>query len=1015
MSGLLALGHTRVSQVALNPLPTAPLTSGERFDIAYEAQRLTGRSNSRDIAMYEAFERAADAYRQAGVTLLNPWSLSDEIAPGEAEAEAFLGERFRPGPTRQSALEAWDKAAERLRAQHPDRAAEFRDAAGVEEFAGARARAAAEAAKRAEASPTGGFGAFAGTTLSLMRDPVQIMSMPFGGSVRAGVSTGARILSTALTESAIAAGAQTLVETNAAPWRAQIGLPSDFGKNVVEAGVGGAVIGGGLRGLVEGYRALRGTRALDPVTELRADDAAAVAERSLHDAAGNPAGPEGAMAHADALDRATADAAAGRHAAAAVPPAPVRRLADWIEQPEPAEVPQAAAAYVDRTLDRPGSRVTGFSAGFLSEAEAQAMRAEGLPVGPETARILTSDGVRHSWINHGPDAARPDGAPPISRDDLVNWRGHIENAIDSQTTVTDRGHQARTHLVRDAQGGLIVVEEVRRGPGVLAMGNMYRLPPDHGAQRLEQVSGMRERIRRGREAPPVLNANRRGGSPELSSETPGGLSGNITGAGHRFNIHTPAGRSITAEARVVELDTLIASHLDDGAANPAYPHAEGVQPRDRGSAPSRAQIDEIAAGLVPDRLGPSPEAGAGAPVVGADNVVESGNGRVAALRRVFGDPALEAQRGAYLDWLRAQGFDVDGFSRPVLVSRRVSALSPDERRAFVAEANSRGTLAMTAAEQARGDVRLVEQALPLWRGGDVEARANADFVGRFMAGLTPEERGGLMRQDGTLSADGIRRIRAALIARAYGDDFGPLLERLLESDAEGIKAVATALRENAPAWATMRMEAARGAINPAMDETADLAQAVALLDRARREGVGVRDLVMTPDWITPLTDGARRWVATFHADDMLRRVASARAVSERMRSYVDEAMKSRPGRDMFGAEPAGAAATMRALDPDLAAREAALPVDAAPARLQGQRAEVARTSAEADVARSAPEVPAAELLEAQRIAAAQDIAVPVGTGEDVVTMGARELLDRADDDIAAAAASAACLIGGVAT
>lgn len=290
--------------------------------------------------------------------------------------------------------------------------------------------------------------------------------------------------------------------------------------------------------------------------------------------------------------------------------------------------------------------------------------------------------------------ARVAGALPITRDDIAGWRAYIAAAVDSAPTMTDpRGSggpmRAMAYLSRDAQGGLVVVEEMRTRVGALALSNMYRLPPGHGAQRLDQIAGMGERMRRAGKSPPVPSDSRRGGLPGLTSETLGGLRDNITGEGHRFNVFTPAGRSVSVEARVMELDSLIASHLGDGAANPAYPHAEGVQPRDRGTAPSRAQVDEIAARLSPDRLGPSPEAGAGAPIVGPDGVVESGNGRVAALRRVFDDPALAAQRDAYLDWLAGQGLEAAGFRKPVLVSRRVSALTPAERVAFVREANSR--------------------------------------------------------------------------------------------------------------------------------------------------------------------------------------------------------------------------------------------------------------------------------------------------------------------------------------
>jgi DNA polymerase-3 subunit gamma/tau len=113
----------------------------------------------------------------------------------------------------------------------------------------------------------------------------------------------------------------------------------------------------------------------------------------------------------------------------------------------------------------------------------------------------------------------------------------------------------------------------------------------------------------------------------------------------RFNAYTPAGRAVMVEPRVVDLSRLVPSHDPEGRLNPAYPHAEGVQPRDRSAAPSAEQVRRIVAGFQPARLLPNVEAGAGAPIVNPhDLVVESGNGRVMALMRVFRDP-LPRPRG----------------------------------------------------------------------------------------------------------------------------------------------------------------------------------------------------------------------------------------------------------------------------------------------------------------------------------------------------------------------------------
>ena len=60
-----------------------------------------------------------------------------------------------------------------------------------------------------------------------------------------------------------------------------------------------------------------------------------------------------------------------------------------------------------------------------------------------------------------------------------------------------------------------------------------------------------------------------------------------------------------------------------------------LQPRARDSAPARDQVNSMAAQLQPERLGRSPEANSGGPIVGPDNVVESGNGRTLALGKAY--------------------------------------------------------------------------------------------------------------------------------------------------------------------------------------------------------------------------------------------------------------------------------------------------------------------------------------------------------------------------------------------
>jgi hypothetical protein len=364
-------------------------------------------------------------------------------------------------------------------------------------------------------------------------------------------------------------------------------------------------------------------------------------------------------------------------------------------------------------------------------------------------------------------------------------------------------------------------------------------------------------------------------------------------------VFTGAGQRIEVRPEVAELSDLIASHTPDGAINPDYPSE--LQPRDRSSAASQSQIASIAGNLEPERLGIGPDASVGAPIVGPDGVVESGNGRMAALSKVYGDESLKPQADAYRAYLESQGYSTEGIKQPVLVGRRVTDLSPQERKAFTLGANERSTLAMSAAERARADVDRVGKALDLWRGGDVGDAANRDFVRSFMAQLSPEERGNMLLGHGGLSAEGTRRIQGAILAGAYGDQLGPTLDRVLNSDAEGMKNIAGALSDVAGVWGQMRALAARGDIPLQMDLTRDLAEAVHLVEQARARGVRVRDLAMQSDLDRqPPTAEAMQLLGLFYRDPALTKAAGRPVVADGLNRFATEAMKAQAGPGLFG-------------------------------------------------------------------------------------------------------------------
>ncbi|MFM6986613.1 MAG: hypothetical protein ACKOXG_10850 [Arenimonas sp.] len=256
----------------------------------------------------------------------------------------------------------------------------------------------------------------------------------------------------------------------------------------------------------------------------------------------------------------------------------------------------------------------------------------------------------------------------------------------------------------------------------------------------------------------------------------------LTPEGAASKVKTAKGTEVLTGYTVVEADSLITSHNPaTGDANPAFP-AE-LQPRDRGRDASIAWVRKTAQDLDPDLLGKSRRADSGAPIVGPDGVVESGNGRTMAV-------VLAYQTGKaddYRAWLEEEaGYfglkpgKVKAMRRPVLVRIRTSEV---DRVAFAVEANQDDKLAMTATEVAKADAgRLTDDVVALMtEDGDLTTATNVPFLAAFMRTLGDAEAARYSTSDGKPTASLIARVQAAIFAKAYADD------RLLELTADVAK------------------------------------------------------------------------------------------------------------------------------------------------------------------------------------------------------------------------------------
>lgn len=306
--------------------------------------------------------------------------------------------------------------------------------------------------------------------------------------------------------------------------------------------------------------------------------------------------------------------------------------------------------------------------------------------------------------------------------------------------------------------------------------------------------------------------------------------------GTRTTFSTETGAQLEGQYALIDIDDLKASHDGDLKPNPAYPKA--LQPRERDRAASATQIQGIVSRLDPARLGESATAAEGAPIIGADGLVESGNARTIALGRVYAANGLKAKQ--YRDWL-AENADrfgltaqqIEGMRKPVLVRVRST---PVNRAEFARQANAPTVAVMSPREQALSDAARIDNLDDLRPTDEGDFSTSRDFLRRFVGGLSQTERGAVIDADGGLSATGYARARNAVLAKAYGDS--PVLTRLVESMDDTGRNIAKALIVAAPRMAQARAMAAAGQRYNA-DLTPALVEVAGELERLRQSGQGV--------------------------------------------------------------------------------------------------------------------------------------------------------------------------------
>lgn len=358
---------------------------------------------------------------------------------------------------------------------------------------------------------------------------------------------------------------------------------------------------------------------------------------------------------------------------------------------------------------------------------------------------------------------------------------------------------------------------------------------------------------------------------------------------------TEAGIRLEAQYALMEAGELQTSHDENLRANPAYPPE--LQPRERDRAASATQISGIVSKLDPARLGLSADAATGAPIVGADGLVESGNARTIALKRVYQANGQKAEDYKTFLTENAAQFGIDpahimGMQKPVLVRVRAT---PVNRAEFARQANASTVARMSPVEQARSDAARLDVLDDLNPDDNGDFTTSRDFIRRFMAKVPQTEVGEMIDGDGKLSPSGYARMRNAVLAKAYGDS--PVILRMTESLDDNLRNVSKALMQVAPQVAKVRASIYEGHLHDA-DITPDLLGAVEELSRIKDKGKTVKDYLaqagMFGDTLTPEGNEMLQFL-----DENIRR---PRQMAEFILRYTEalEAMGNPNQADIFG-------------------------------------------------------------------------------------------------------------------
>lgn len=365
--------------------------------------------------------------------------------------------------------------------------------------------------------------------------------------------------------------------------------------------------------------------------------------------------------------------------------------------------------------------------------------------------------------------------------------------------------------------------------------------------------------------------------------------------GTQFPVITPPGpggqiMSVDVVPEVVDLYSLV-------------PASGRLQNRNIDAKANELLISKIANRPDFSQLTTSQYADRGAPVVGADNIVEVGNHRIAGLKKA----AENNPEGfkAYVQSLQNAGYDTAGMQFPVLVRRRVSDLDETQRVKFVKAANKNANQTLGPVELAREDAEfLTDEILKKFDGTvdkGIEAAKNRGFVNEFITSISSgnDLSEFIDAKSGKLLPDGINRINRALFASAYNDQ--SLLEKAINSADDDLKSITGAMVNATSAMQALRKGVEIGRIREEFNIVPDIVRASDRIRAGRDKGMTPAEILKMEDMVSPISPLEAAIIRMMSNDDM-NKVASKAAITRRLKAYAEEAATQTPDVDLVGKE-----------------------------------------------------------------------------------------------------------------